>query len=112
MPVRLPDHALGHPEPQSPAAPHAGVLVETPDVRQPRSRREVIDDPPLPPPTAIRGAYRRVGTSVALAGAALLGGLMWYYGGVFSLDYLADTFAPIATFIRRTPWWQHWWIPV
>lgn len=80
--------------------------------QRPRARREVIDDPPLPPPTAIRGTYRRIGTSLALAGAALLGGLMWYYGGVFSLDYLADTFATLAAFIQRTPWWQHWWIPV
>lgn len=83
------------------------------DQRQrPRARREVLDDPPLPPPTAIRGTYRRIGTSFALAGAALLGGLMWYYGGVFSLDYLADTFASLGAFIQRTPWWQHWWIPV
>lgn len=87
--------------------------TRTTDQRQrTRARREVIDDSPLPPPTAIRGTYRRIGTSLALAGAALLGGLMWYYGGVFSLDYLADTFATLGAFIRRTPWWQHWWIPV
>lgn len=77
-----------------------------------RSRREVIDDPPLPPPTAIKGTYRRIGTSLALIGATLIGALMWYYGGVFSLDYLSDTFAAIRAFIRATPWWQHWWIPV
>ncbi|MBX0331253.1 hypothetical protein K2Z83_26750 [Oscillochloris sp. ZM17-4] len=37
---------------------------------------------------------------------------MWYYGGVCSLDYLGDTFASIATFIRSSTWWQHWWIPL
>ncbi len=81
-------------------------------VRSPRLRREVIDDPPLPPPTAIRGLYRRIGTTLALIGATLIGSLMWYYGGVFSLDYLGDTFAPIGAFIQRSPWWQHWWLPV
>lgn len=108
-------------QPLEPQVAPAEAPLEAPDTQdiratdqrqRPRVRREVIDDPPLPPPTAIRGAYRRVGTSIALAGAALLGGLMWYYGGVFSLDYLADTFAPIAALVQRTPWWQHWWIPV
>lgn len=113
MPVREqplePQDILADPTPQA-LAPRD---EQASDQRQrPRTRREVIDDPPLPPPTAIRGAYRRIGTSIALAGAALIGGLMWYYGGVFSLDYLGDTFTAVGAFIQRTPWWQHWWIPV
>lgn len=77
-----------------------------------RPRRKLVDDPVIPPPPAIRGAYRRLGTSIALVGAALLGGLMWYYGGICSLDYLGDTFAAVGQFLERTAWWQHWWIPV
>jgi hypothetical protein len=109
MPVRQQDQ--DHAEPESNRAdPSADALPTA--ARRTRSRQAVIDDPPLPPPTAIRGWYRRVGTSIALLGAALIGGLMWYYGGICSLDYLGDTFAVIATFIRNTTWWQHWWIPL
>ncbi|NJM07379.1 hypothetical protein HC891_16130 [Candidatus Gracilibacteria bacterium] len=100
----------------SAAAPEPELSTPLPQapepVRAPRPRREVIDDPPLPPPTAIRGLYRRIGTTLALIGATLIGSLMWYYGGVFSLDYIGDTFAPVGAFIQRSPWWQHWWLPV
>lgn len=90
--------------PSATAAPPAATTT--------RSRRAVIDDPPIPPPPALRGAYRRFGTTIALIGAALIGGLMWYYGGICSLDYLGDTFAVVGQFLERTAWWQHWWIPV
>lgn len=88
------------------------AATPTPAAKPIRPRREVVDDPPIPPPPAIRGTYRRIGTTIALVGAALIGGLMWYYGGVCSLDYLGDTFAVIGRFLQRTAWWQHWWIPV
>lgn len=108
-------------QPLEPQDAPTGAAFDTPDTRDDREaernprrrmRREVDADLPLPPPTAIRGTYRRIGTTLALIGASLIGALMWYYGGVFSLDYLGDTFAPIAALVARTPWWQHWWIPV
>jgi hypothetical protein len=92
------------------------LLVEEPpppmEPKRRRPRQVVIDDPPLPPPAAIRGWYRRIGTSIALLGAALLGGLMWYYGGVFTLDFLGDTFSQLGAFLRSATWWQQWWIPL
>lgn len=112
MPVRVPD-PIAEPQPID-YQPSAEALPSdvAPPPRPQRARRVVDSDPPLPPPTAIRGLYRRIGTTIALAGAALIGGLMWYYGGICSLDYLGDTFALIAAFIRQTTWWQHWWIPL
>jgi hypothetical protein len=116
MPVREHDLIIEDeaPAPEARAAgmPHHLDERSHEGVPRRRRRREVIEDPPLPPPTAIRGLYRRIGTTLALIGATLIGGLMWYYGGVFSLDYLGDTFAPIRAFIQRSPWWQHWWLPI
>jgi hypothetical protein len=109
MPIRQQDHEAAIAVADGPS-PQAEPVPSVP--RPTRAAREVIDDPPLPPPTAIRGWYRRIGTTIALAGAALIGGLMWYYGGICSLDYLSDTFAVVEAFIRQTAWWQHWWIPL
>jgi hypothetical protein len=113
MPIRIPD-----PLADQPAHDHALLPSEAPPdtsaspARQTRARRVVDDDPPLPPPTAIRGWYRRIGTTIALFGAALIGGLMWYYGGVFTLDFLGDTIAEVGAFLRGARWWQQWWIPL
>ncbi|NCC30691.1 MAG: hypothetical protein EOM24_01560 [Chloroflexia bacterium] len=126
MPIRVPDRSTpAHEQDPAELSADGGSLPEvalpdpkpgSPDLtvppRLPRPRRDRRDDAPLPPPTAIRGLYRRIGTSFALVGAALIGSLMWYYGGIFSLDYLADTFAPINALMHGNPWWYFWWIPV
>ncbi|NJO82514.1 MAG: hypothetical protein HC828_06600 [Blastochloris sp.] len=124
MPIRLP---FSRPkrrvtsrtlEPQErpvpePAPPDAAAASDSPRAMRPtRTRREIDEDEPIPPPTAIRGWYRRIGTSIALIGAALIGGLMWYYGGVFTLDFLGDTITWLGAFMRTAPWWQFWWIPL
>src|SRR5262245_4585024 len=43
---------------------------------------------PLAPPAAVRGLYRRLGTTLALVGAAVVAGLIWYFSGIFTLDFL------------------------
>lgn len=109
MPIRQQDPL---PEQHDPAndGPNDNTFAST--TRRTPPRQVILDDPPLPPPTAIRGWYRRIGTSIALIGAALIGGLMWYYGGVFTLDFLSATIAQVGALVRGTPWWQHWWIPL
>ena len=55
--------------------------------------------------------YRRFGTTLALCGAGVLGGLIWYYSSIYTLDYLADTFVHVAQFARSEPQWKAFLIP-
>ncbi len=80
---------------------------------QPAPRAPMPTGPsPIPPPTIVRGLYRRVGTTLALVGAAAVGSLIWYYSGIFTLSFLGTTFRDMAHLIEASPWWQVWLIPL
>lgn len=89
-------------------APHQPAAAPAPRVHD----RLLAGSMPASPPLALRGLYRRLGTTIAFGGAAVVGALIWYFGGLFTLDYLADTFDEIAAFVAAAPWWQSWSIPV
>lgn len=57
------------------------------------------------------GSTTGMGTTLALLGAGVVAGLIWYFSGLFTLDYLTDTFLPFAALIAGSPWWQVWLIP-
>lgn len=99
-------------EPAPAPAPAQEEIVEPvpAEAPPPAPAEPAVRGAALPP--LLRGLYRRVGTTIALLGAALIGGLMWYYGGVFTLDYLSDTFAALAALFAGGPWWYAWWIPL
>ena len=41
-----------------------------------------------------------------------MAGLIWYFSGIFTLDYLRDMFPQLAPVMAESPWWQVWLIPL
>lgn len=105
------------------AAPAEPAPLPAPEAWEPQARAASAAEVAAPPPAAgwslpiavpnlARAAYRRVGTTIAFLGAAGIGALIWYFGGVFTLDFLADTVPSLAAWMAAAPVWQVWSIPV
>ncbi|HEU4327361.1 MAG TPA: hypothetical protein VFS21_29760 [Roseiflexaceae bacterium] len=70
----------------------------------------MVREKPLPPPPILRSVYDRVGMTLAMLGAGVLGMLLWYFSADFTLDFLRGTFPAFVRFFADH--WMQWLVPI